>query len=211
MCVSAQTCSAKKTRTDMLGPFYVPKSPRTRTIGPVSETSNPKKRLKVTGRILSTRSCGVTSTTKRKLYYPVSNINVEVWYAGTPDSDGNFYQTKKYRGQTRTGKCGYFSFVQVFPEIYPDRPIIHTHIRLSDNANKQLLVTQVYYKGPDEGYYNDDTVQNVLGNDEKELQALKVKTAADGTRSVVFDVFLDVDGNKECKQYTSSVQPRRLI
>jgi protocatechuate 3,4-dioxygenase beta subunit len=144
-------CSSN-TLTDLLGPFYLPNSPRTTLIAPLSESKNPQKRLEVRGRILSTRDCNNTK------YWPISTINIEVWYAGTPDSQGNYYQNTKYRGQLKTDRCGYYTFVQSFPVLYPDRPIIHTHIRLSDANDKELLVTQMYFKGTGTGYYNDDTI-----------------------------------------------------
>lgn len=205
-------CSAKRTKPDDLGFNYLPKSPRTKTIGPAEELADRTKRLSVTGRVLSTRNCS-RNKRNRLYYYPVSNVNLEVWYAGKPDDDNWFvYHPDKYRGQLQTNRCGYFSFVQVFPTINWNRPILHTHIRLSaTKKKKELLTTQIYYHGQEDGYYNNYTLQNWLGNDKKDLQVVTIQTKSDGTRSIVFDIFLDVDGNTNCTKVTSSVQPRRLF
>jgi protocatechuate 3,4-dioxygenase beta subunit len=193
--VIAQTCSSN-TRPDMLGPFYVPSSPKTLLIGPLSELNNPKKRLEVAGRILSTRNC-----TKSK-YLPLSKINIEVWYAGTPDSQGNYYQTNRYRGQLVTDDCGFYSYVQSFPALYPARPILHTHIRLSDSRNNELLVTQMYFRGSGTGFYNANTIANILGGDRRDLQAVNVRTRADGSRRVRLNMYLNAAGNRKCARFT---------
>jgi protocatechuate 3,4-dioxygenase beta subunit len=189
-----EQCSINGTTlTDLLGPFYERNSPKTELMAPADQLADPTKRLEVSGRVLSIQDCDSTT------YFPLSNTVVEAWYAGEADEDGNLYQKDNYRGKVVTNDCGYYSYVQAFPEIYPDRPIIHTHFRLSTLSNKELLVTQLYFIGPDEGYYNDDTIENVLGGTRRDLQAVVVTTDPDtGIRRVKFDVYLDVSGNKQC-------------
>ena len=198
--VADKTVSAKcssNTLTDLLGPFYVENSPQTTLIAPLNEINNPKKRLEVRGRILSTLNCNNTK------YWPISTVNIEIWYAGTPDSQGNYYQNTKYRGQLKTDKCGYYTFVQSFPVLYPDRPILHTHIRLSDANNNELLVTQMYFKGSGTGYYNANTIANVLRGERHDLQAVTVRTRADGSRRGRLNIFLNKAGNKQCTRVSA--------
>lgn len=194
--IAQQTCTPATTQTDLLGPFYLSGSQKTNILGPVSEVNDPTKRLEVVGRVLSTRSCN--KSTNETLYYPLSNVTIEVWYAGTPDASGNYYQNKKYRGKITTNDCGFYSFVQSFPQLYPQRPILHTHIRLSVKG-QELLVSQMYYTGSGTGYYNDDTISSVLDR-RRDLQATIVQKKKDGTRRVRFVVFLSRDGNKKCPQ-----------
>jgi protocatechuate 3,4-dioxygenase beta subunit len=194
--VRGQTCSAE-TKVDDLGPFYVAGSKNTTNLAPASELNNPKKRLEVTGRIYSTRGCDT------KKYYPMENVTLEAWYAGTPDSSGNYYQTKKYRGKLTTNSCGGYAFVQSFPTYYPDRPILHTHIRLSDSKKKELLVTQMYFKGTGKGYYNSKTVSTVLRGVKRDLQATTVKTLTGGTRQVTFNIYLDATANTKCGTFST--------
>jgi hypothetical protein len=85
--VNGQACSAE-TKSDALGPFYYTNSPFTTEIGPENELKQINKRLEVSGRIYSTRGCSISSSLK---YYPIENITVEAWYAGTPDNNNNYY------------------------------------------------------------------------------------------------------------------------
>jgi protocatechuate 3,4-dioxygenase beta subunit len=190
--ISAQTCS-DETQIDQLGPFYVSGSKNTTNLAPANDLKDPKKRLEVTGRIYSTRECIGSNR-----YYPMANVTLEAWYAGTPDSSGNFYQTTNYRGQLTTDKCGGYKFVQAFPTYYPARPILHTHIRLSDSKGTELLVTQMYLKGTGKGYYNTNTINSVLGGVPRDLQAATIRTRTDGSRHVKFNIYLDNTANKKC-------------
>jgi protocatechuate 3,4-dioxygenase beta subunit len=195
--IIGQTCSAE-TQVDLLGPFYVSGSKNTTNLAPENDLKDPTKRLEVTGRIYSTRECST------KKYYPMANVTLEAWYAGTPDSSGNYYQTKKYRGQLTTNACGGYSFVQAFPTYYPDRPILHNHIRLSDSKGKELLVTQMYFKGSGAGYYNANTINSVLRGVNRDLQATTIITRDDGSCRVKFNIYLDDTANKKCGKFTAS-------
>ena len=35
----------------------------------------------------------------------LARISVELWYAGKPDADGNYYPTDEYRGQVIMDEC----------------------------------------------------------------------------------------------------------
>lgn len=170
----AQTCPATSTLPDQLGPFYEAGSPFTTRIGPANELSDPSKLLAVTGRVLLKRpgSCSAG----------VANINIEVWFAGTEDAEGNFYHDE-YRGQLRTDAQGRFSFIQTFPTLYPIRPILHDHFRLSTAGGKELLVTQMYFLGTGEGFVADP--------DDFNTRVVEVKTASNGSRSATFNIYLN--------------------
>lgn len=132
------------TPRDALGPFYLENSPLSAEIGPAVLLQQPENRLQVTGRVLSSRSKNDNCTTAVRA---VRNVRIEVWYAGQPNAiTGNYYQDDEYRGQVVTDDCGFYNFTQTFPALYPQRPILHTHLRLSSAANNQeLLVTQMYF------------------------------------------------------------------
>lgn len=168
----AQTCPATGTPTDMLGPFYEAGSAVTTRIGPASELNDPAKRLTVTGRVLVKGASCATG---------VPNVNIEVWYAGTPDASNNYYRDV-YRGQFKTNATGHFSFVQTFPRLYVLRPILHDHFRLSTSGGKQLLVTQMYFLGSGQGYVDDPSDFN--------MRVVTISTAGDGSRSVNYNIYL---------------------
>jgi len=175
--ICAQQCEIPQQPTprDALGPFYVENSALTSRVGPESMLSDPTLRLQVSGRVLSAIDCNVG----------LAGISVELWYAGAPDENGNFYQDDEYRGQVVTDECGKYSFTQTFPELYPARPILHNHFRLSQNG-QPLLVTQMYFQGQGEGYDSSGS---------RQLQAVAVEQDESGARSVVFDIFVNVAGD----------------
>jgi protocatechuate 3,4-dioxygenase beta subunit len=184
--VNGQTCSSN-TRTDLLGPFYFGNINRTTLLAPINEINDPLKRLEIVGRVFSTKNC-----VDGKKYYPISNVLIEAWYAGTPDETGEMYQPDQYRGKMITNKCGYYSFIQSFPELYTTRPIYHTHFRLANSTNnKEYLITQMYFRGTGNGYYT-------VGSG-RDLQAVTVRTRADGSRRARFNIFLNIPGNKKCQ------------
>ena len=176
----AQTCPAASTPRDALGPFYLEDSPLTNRVGPESLLSDPANRLVVTGRVLSSRNCSQS----------LSNVTIEVWYAGEPDSSGNYYQDEEYRGQFMSDECGSYNYTQTFPALYPARPILHNHFRLS-RGSQQFLITQMYFVGTGTGFINNPN--------SRVLQKVEVKTKPDGERAVEFDFFVDADGDSDCR------------
>jgi len=175
--IQAQQCEdpQRPTPIDALGPFYVENSALTSRVGPESMLSDPTLRLQVNGRVLSAVDCNVG----------LAGISVELWYAGAPDGNGNFYQDDEYRGQVVTDECGKYSFTQTFPELYPARPILHNHFRLSKNG-QPLLVTQMYFQGQGEGYDSSGS---------RLLQSVAIEQDESGARSVVFDIIVNVAGD----------------
>lgn len=177
------------TPIDMLGPFYLPNSPITRTIGPAAILNEPSKRLTVHGRVLSSIS-GCTSAGQ---FLGVPNVTVELWYAGEPDALGNYYQPEDFRGKFVTNECGEYAYTQTFPALYPTRPILHNHIRLSHQNNQELVVTQMYFLGTNatEGY-----LTSTAG---RQLQAVELSVdKLSGERFAEFDFYVNVPGNPAC-------------
>jgi len=205
-CDNATTISSSSTPSDALGPFFIANTPFTTSIGPADELADPTKRLHVKGRVLSSRASSSSSSSCGEAA-GIPQIRVEVWFAGTPDAEGNFYQSNEYRGHVTTDDTGAYEFVQTFPTLYPARPILHTHFRLSrimysnndtstsdaaaDDTTEDttLLVTQLYFQGQDEGF---------LLPSQKPLQNVPVQLETDGSRSVTFDIYImDVDNDNE--------------
>ena len=172
--VAGQGCES--TPSDMLGPFYLPNSEVTTSLAPESELNDSQLRLDVSGTVYTSTEDSCVG---------LADATVEVWYAGFPNDNG--YEDNEYRGQMSTDADGKYSFAQKFPSLYPSRPILHDHFRISKNG-KLLLVTQLYFYGEGEGYVSPlDTTQ--------QLQTEEVSTNAIGRR-VEFDIFVEnVDGN----------------
>ena len=165
----------------MLGPFYLANSETTTNLAPDSELVDPQFRLDVSGTVYTSAvdSC-----------VGLADALVEVWYAGEPNDNG--YQDNEYRGQMRTDANGRYGFVQKFPSLYPSRPILHDHIRISSNG-QLLLVTQLYFYGDGEGYVNPSDTS-------RRLQSVAVSQNELG-RSVVFDIFVEggtTSGGQDC-------------
>lgn len=165
--VSAQACAA--TASDDLGPFYLPNSPVSSV---VATSDDPTKLLTVTGRVISSQDCSKI----------IPDAVVEVWYAGEPDSAGNFYQDEAYRAKVSTNECGVYTFQQTFPSLYPSRPILHDHFRISKGGT-QYLVTQLYFVGVEEGFRTNENSQTVV-----------LETLSDGSRAAEFDIYVSAAG-----------------
>lgn len=176
----AQTCPTESTPSDQAGPFYRANSPLTNWIGPHSLESS--KQLIVSGHVRSSRDCSILPVVG------VPGVHIEIWYAGDPDQAGNYYQDDQYRGQVVTDCHGFYNYTQQFPAIYPMRPTLHNHLRLEQN-NVELLVTQMYFRGDDFGYVNEQ---------ERGLLAVNVaQDASSGIRRVEFDIYVDADGDPD--------------
>jgi len=171
----AQLCPVQETPADALGPFFQENSPVGSVVAPASELTNPLELLQVSGRILSITDCEKG----------IANVTVEVWFAGA-----NGYSQDEFRGQVVTDECGRYSFVQTFPALYASRPILHNHFRLSRNK-EELLVSQMYFQGDEEGYVSDP--------ESRKMQVTQVTQNADGSRSVEFDMYVNLTGDAECQ------------
>lgn len=183
------------TPQDSLGPFYVPATPVRSKLAPEEQLANPENVLHVEGQVLG-NDC-----------VPMQSAMVEPWYAGQADAQGNEYSLAnspelRYRGTMFTDSCGYYNYTQTFPISYSKRPIHHVHFRLSSETRdaatttstqrqlnstwRELLVTQMYFRGMvPNGYYPDIT------------QIVSTTTNEDGSRSVVFNIYVDQPGTAD--------------
>lgn len=77
-----------------------------------------------------------------------------------------------------TDDCGAYNFKQTFPVVYPSRPILHVHFRVSAVTDVQeLLVTQMYFEGMVPAWLESSP--------SRALQIVSVGMAQDGVRSTV--------------------------
>ena len=182
-----QQCSSTETPDDLLGPFYVAGSEMSSRIAPEDLLTDPSQRLFVYGKILKTGTCE-----------GVPDIVVEAWYAGPPDAENDYYQTNEHRGQVVTNALGEYNFTQLFPALYPDRPILHNHFRLSTAAGKELVVTQMYFYGTENGYVTDRTTRT--------LQAVDTTLDSTGGRQAEFNMYIDVSGSDTSGTDTGLIQ-----
>jgi protocatechuate 3,4-dioxygenase beta subunit len=179
---ASETCPAKLTAADAKGPFYLANIPPTGLLAPVSLLNQPEKVLLVAGTIYGD-DC-----------LPLSKVRVEAWYAGDPDDQGNFYSlggaNNDYRGSVVTDNCGAYKFTQTFPALYPSRPILHVHFRVSTVTDDQeLLVTQMYFEGM--------VPTSFESSPSRALQIVSVDTAQDGVRSTVFNMYVNSPGTAD--------------
>ena len=179
--------TATTTPPDAEGPFYVENSPVTADMGPANLLQDPTQRLSIKGRVLSAHN------NNKNCSFGIPNVKMEVWYAGPPDAvTGEFYQDDNYRGQITTDNCGFYAYNQVFPALYPGRPILRNHIRLEHQDGTELLITQMYFVGQGTGYVSPG---------ERILQSVEVSVDANstnGSRSAEFDMFVDVGNGVRC-------------
>jgi protocatechuate 3,4-dioxygenase beta subunit len=179
---AAETCPTRLTAADAEGPFYLANVPPTGLLAPASQLNQPGKVLHVAGTVYGD-DC-----------IPLSKARVEAWYAGDPDNQGNFYSlggaNNDYRGSVVTDDCGAYNFTQTFPAVYPSRPILHVHFRVSTlTDNQELLVTQMYFEGMVPTW--------IESSPSRALQIVSVDTAQDGVRSTVFDMYVNSPGTAD--------------
>lgn len=140
----------RATPNQVLGPYFLPDSPKRRRLFPRTATGS---RLKVTGQVMST-DCK-----------PLAGATVHVWLADTKGSYDNQdakgdpmnipLSKQLYRGRIITDADGRYSFTCLRPGNYFDsgynlwRPA-HVHIKVEASGH-QTLVTQLYF---------DDDAQN---------------------------------------------------
>lgn len=170
------TCEGEAvlTTTDALGPFYVANSPMSSTIAPSQFLMDTSDIFIVHGQVFG-NDC-----------VPLANAQVEAWYAGEEDENGDFYSNTNYRGQVVSDACGKFEFKQTFPALYPGRPIPHIHYRISAADGAELLVTQLYFEGVIPVQFNPDSTK-----------ITKVVNAPDGSRSAEFNIYVSLPGTAD--------------
>jgi len=109
------------TKTDALGPYYIPNIPERAVTG--------DGKLTITGRVISWPEC-----------LPVPNAKIEFWQAG---ADGRY--TDDQRSAVYADNTGSFYYRSSFPGVYEARPV-HIHVKISSNKLNDL-VTQIYPEG----------------------------------------------------------------
>lgn len=182
MCDNQEDAPILLTTTDALGPFYVAGSPMNSTIAPPQFLLDRSDLFVVRGKVLG-NDC-----------IPVANAQVEAWYAGEQDANGDFYSDTNYRGQVVADDCGSFEFQQTFPALYPLRPIPHIHYRISSAAGSiELLVTQLYFEGVIPAQFNPDSTK-----------ISRIVNEADGSRSAEFNIYVSIPG-------TANVEACKLL
>lgn len=127
--------ACRATRSDMLGPFYLPDQPAQEDLC----RSGKGERLVVTGRVLGLPDCR-----------PLAGALVEVWQA---DARGEYTLVEGarpdpgclLRASVKTDAEGRYRYGTLLPGVYPGRPR-HIHYRVS-HPDYRALVTQLYFKG----------------------------------------------------------------
>lgn len=159
------------TTTDILGPFYRPGSPvRTNLVPPGIKGVV----VELSGTIRH-NDCRT----------PYTNAKVELWHC---DPDGVYDNTSeqfRYRGTTFSDSRGRYAFTTHLPVPYSTggntRPA-HFHLMITAEGY-QPFVTQLYFAG-DEHIIRDPFASSPTA----QKRILQVRTAADGTRKVTYDI-----------------------
>jgi protocatechuate 3,4-dioxygenase beta subunit len=169
------TPTTKETPQDLLGLYYLENSEMKNRLASDDFLSNPNRRFFVYGKVINSTTC-----------LGVPNVKIEVWYAGPMDNEGDYYQRDQHRGYVITNDSGEYNVTQLFPALYPTRPTLHNHFRLTTSSGKELLVTQLYFYGDGPGYIKDRT--------ERTLQAVEPLFDDNFARWAEFNMYIDGNG-----------------
>lgn len=127
------------TTTDILGPFYRPKSPTRSNL-----------RLSYSKGIPLTLRGVVFQEGGKK---PIKKALVEIWHCDENQIYDNTSDEYRYRGKQKTKANGKYQFKTIIPVPYKANPNdnsswrpAHIHLRVSV-PNQQDLITQLYFKG----------------------------------------------------------------
>jgi len=161
-----------ETTTDILGPFYRPDSPvRNNLVIPGA----PGELVELSG-MIKHKDC-VT---------PYKNAKIELWHCDAKGVYDNETADYRYRGTSYCDDNGHYSFHTILPVAYDTgagfvRPA-HFHLIITA-AGYQPLITQLYFTG-DKYIPKDSSASSPLAK----KRILEVKTNADGTKKVQYDV-----------------------
>ena len=125
---ASPTC---KTLSDYEGPFYSKGAPK---ISQLAQPGEKGRRITISGQVLKT-DCKS----------PASSYILDMWqtnYKGEYDNSGY-----KLRGKVASKKDGSFAFETIMPGRYPGRPVRHIHLKIRRPDGKEVLTTQIYFKG----------------------------------------------------------------
>ena len=162
------------------GPFYIANAPLRDRLAPEDKLADLSNVLVLQGQIFG-NDCA-----------PLSNAMVEVWYAGVPDALGNYYSPAgsemENRGRLVTDSCGQYKFTQLFPLQFLGSPHVHFRVSLDGGEADQALTPALVVT---EMYLEESLAQ---GFHPAESQVVRVTNEADGSRSTVFNIHVDVPG-----------------
>ena len=176
------------TTTDILGPFYRPRSPiRTNLRLPNSNGT----RIVLKGYIF-----------KEDGKIAINNALVEIWHCDENEVYDNTSGEYKYRGGQRTKANGKYEFKSILPVPYKADPKdetswrpAHIHMRVSV-PNQQDLITQLYFK---DGKYVDT---DKWASDPKAVnRILTTSKNNSGESEIIFNVIMSKEIPLDIKVY----------
>ena len=176
------------TTTDILGPFYRPRSPiRTNLRLPNSNGT----RIVLKGYIF-----------KEDGKIAINNALVEIWHCDENEVYDNTSDEYKYRGGQRTKANGKYEFKSILPVPYKADPKdetswrpAHIHMRVSV-PNQQDLITQLYFK---DGKYVDT---DKWASDPKAVnRILTTSKNNSGESEIIFNVIMSKEIPLDIKVY----------
>jgi protocatechuate 3,4-dioxygenase beta subunit len=170
--------------------FYIPNAPIRSRLAPENQLADPAYRLFVQGQIWGS-DCA-----------PIKDAVIEIWYAGKPDENGNYYSVAgsdlNYRGTLMADDCGYYSYTQSIPEQFVGSR--HINFQVSSPDGGILLTTQIFFQGFIAANQRVPTSQIVPVNQE-----------ADGSFGIVFDVYIETPGtaSESCISVTEATEGKQ--
>jgi protocatechuate 3,4-dioxygenase beta subunit len=165
------------TTTDVLGPFYLPGSPRRININPPGFKGDI---LNLSGTIY--KDDGIT---------PFKNCLIEVWQCNHDGDYDLISDAYNYRGSSKTGLNGKYHFITTIPVPYLEDPVkkhfrpAHIHMRISGEGQEQDLITQIYFKG--DPHISEDPHSSSPG---AASRILEVSKNANNENNIRFDLVM---------------------
>lgn len=129
-CGDGGACAS--TTPDVEGPFYTANAPTRIALAEAGESG---ERITISGRILDASDCATG----------LGGYIVDLWHsnsAGVYDNSGF-----NLRGKFAVGTDGSFSIETIKPGTYPDRPVLHIHVKIRRPDGTDQLTTQIYFEG----------------------------------------------------------------
>ena len=160
-----------ETTSDILGPYYRPKSPVRNNLRIKGDTAKP---VELSGYIKH-NDCST----------PYKNAKVELWHCDVKGVYDNQSEEFRYRGTTFTDDKGFYSFQSTFPVAYAGEGFIrpaHFHLMITAEGY-QPLITQLYFKG--DTHIKDDIYAS---SPNAQRRILDVEKMQDGNTKVKYDV-----------------------
>lgn len=161
-----------ETTSDILGPYYRPKSPVRNNLLVKGEAGDP---IELSGLIRHT-DC-VT---------PYPKAKIELWHCDGKGIYDNASSEYRYRGTTFSDENGHYSFTTIFPVPYDvgnghTRPA-HFHLMITAEGYMPL-VTQLYFNG--DSHISKDPYAS---SSKAKRRILDIQKTNSGSKKVVYDV-----------------------